>query len=150
MGWTITHNIPEQSALQLLSTNTKRPVAVLVIGNADPVAKSVTKSLAISIGTDLFTVHEVATMVDLNGLHSDLFATNHFAFMRFVGVANADHELRHLTVQRLRDAGAQTIVLVYLKSTSSNDDLISKVVEEGLRLHPPTADGLDYLFTLEP
>lgn len=149
-GWTISHQISEAAAIDLMRAQVKKPVAVIVIGGNDEVTEKVTVALCQSVGCGHGYVHELTGTVEVDAIRDATFQTHSFVFVNLIHGSSSAHGFRHAVVQRLRAVGAKTIIIVRAKGDPMRDNPNTNAVNEALCQNPPTLDGVDYIFTLEP
>lgn len=150
MSWVVQHKIPEREALDLIRSKTKTPVAIILVGGNDESIAKVAKAIGMSLCTNLYNFYEVLEPASLIMLPQDMFRINHFAIVKILRGYSSARKFRHEVVQALRDRGASTIVMLHIKGDPEHDNANACAVNEELRQHPPTVDGIDYLFALEP
>lgn len=150
MGWTIQHKIPEHEALDFIRSKTKTPVAIILVGGNDENIEKVAKAVGMSLCTSLYNFYEVIEPASLIMLPQNIFCIDHFAIVEILRGYSSARKFRHEVVQALRDRGAKTIVMLHIEGDPEHDNANACAVNEELHRQPPTVDGIDYLFTLEP
>lgn len=86
-----------------------------------------------------------------------LFRNGFNCLVEMSGNDSGDHNRRHWEVTTLRNAGAKTVIGIYVKMrpivryAESANRMLPKLNEQIARLskEPPTAEGLDYLIVID-
>ena len=151
MGWILTHSTSESAALDLMQSRSKPPVGIVFIGGSDNTIKTIATAISSrSLGPYSRTTYDIITSSELASLPQDIFEANHFVIVNLLSGLSGSSCFRHEVVRELRQRGAKTVIMIWIKGTLERDNPVACAIDEALRQNPPTVDGLDYLFTLEP
>lgn len=139
--WTIAREITENSVTDLLHAGAEHPVAIILIGANDCPKHGAIRELKRLLGD------ESCTSCSFSHTNEQLIAAvgvkhTSFTMVEIPASQSADHDLRHRVVTALRESGAKTVVLLWVKASDDSTD-------SPLYRTPPTPLGVDYLFTVE-
>lgn len=147
LGWTIKHPISEKEIISLLRGGIKPPLAVLLLGGNDRNKDIIANALFQKIGGML---QLISNREGISAITPESFQHYQTMYVSLIQGTSASHELRHLTVQQLRQSGVNTIAAIWVKGDPKRNDADSQVTDDALLRNPPNVDGIEYLFEVEP
>ena len=125
---------------------TKKPLAVLLIGGNDERKEQVAAEIVGEIGG---ANYEVVCSASIPRLTPAIFYDRQTALIDLINGTSSSYSFRSRVIQQLRASSAETIAAVWVKS-SPHDNHNSASVNKALDDAPPTAEGIEYLFEVEP
>ena len=147
---TAVHHISEESLLDFLRAQSERPVAVIVLGGNDQTTEQVTDKLALSKVISPFEICRTHDLEGIDWISKESFARESLILVDLVRGSCVHPDLRRDVIQKLRDRGAKSVITLWVKGNSLRDNINAQAANGALREHPPTTDGADHLFILEP
>lgn len=151
MGWILTHSTSESAALDLMQSRSKPPVGIIFIGGSDNTIKTIATAISSrSLSTRPHTAYDIITSSELASLPQDIFEVNYFVIINLLSGLSGNPRFRHEAVRELRQRGAKNVIMIWIRGNLKCDNPVACAIDEALRQNPPTVDGLDYLFTMEP
>ena len=159
MKWQTTRISTEFIPFEEINSTLLQPVGIILIG-ADGDHKDEVERMLIENIKNLAFGYGGKGSLSLRAAKKPLCEDGRPVLTVMFGNKSADHEQRHNTVQALRDLGAASVVCVYADDGNVSipaPSVMAKLPEneqafyrDVAQLHstPPTADGLDRLYTV--
>ena len=144
--WEIRRVSTPERIFQKITTEIPRPLGILVVGTEGSFKEEIAHQLADQINAVRLYVSRTSTHHD--NAYRAAFTDGHNVLTMLTAHISAAHSERHRQVKAMYDAGAKSVIVVYVKGKFAYSHEDSYRVHRAVTSDPPTAEGVDYLITI--
>lgn len=144
--WEIRRVSTPERIFQKITQELPKPLGILVVGTDGSFKEEIAHRLAEQTNAIRLYVSQASTYHD--NAYRTAFADSHSILTMLTANISAVHSERHRQVKAMYDAGAKSVIVIYVegKFVYSHED--SYRIHRAVTSDPPTADGVDYLITI--
>ncbi len=144
--WEIRRVSTPERIFQKITTEIPQPIGILVVGTDSSLKEEISQPLGALTAAVRLHVSLAPTYHD--DTYRTAFANNRNVLTLMTAATSADHSERHRQVKAMYDAGARSVIAVYVEGKFAYSHEDSYRIHRAVTSDPPTAEGVDYLIII--